>query len=63
MKKLVTITAILLMFLVGCTNQENSITNPISTNVEQSANDGLTCLTMTKVDETVIKSGTVNKEN
>ncbi len=61
MKKLVTITAIFLMFLVGCSNQENSIVSPNSTNVEQSAQVDLNDQTMTKVDETVIESGTVNK--
>ena len=55
MKVLLSIVEMLLMFLVGCSNQENSITSPISPNTEQFDKVTLQTLELNTVDETVNK--------
>lgn len=44
MKKLLSIAAIFLMFFVGCSNQENSITEPITDNYAQTSSANILSL-------------------
>ena len=62
MKKLISITAIFLTFFVGCSNQENSITSPISTDGDQFAKPQiLDAATLTTVKEATTNLVTTTK--
>ncbi len=62
MKKLISIAAVFLTFLVGCSNQENSITSPISTDGDQFAKPQiLVAATLTTVKEAVTNLATTTQ--
>jgi hypothetical protein len=61
MKGFLSIVGILLIFVLGCSNQENSITSPISSNTEQFDKVTLQTLDLNTVDEIVNKLATTTK--
>ncbi len=61
MKKLLSITSIILMFFVGCSNPENSITSPTYSDTPLSGSIHLESLTSTTIKEEVISSATITK--
>ena len=61
MKKLLSIIAVFLMFLVGCSNQENSITSPVSSDGGQFDKPTITTLELTTVKEAVTNLVTTTK--